>query len=91
MASRFASPNSTPPAWLDQFERPLCFVDPRDWRSYVVACHQAAKGAALRALQRGTPPNHCADCDARSEHRRNAVRAGTCRPLPVVETADVAE
>lgn len=78
MGSRFACPNNEPPAWLSKFERPLCFVDPRDWRSYLLAAHQSAKGAELKSLQRGNPPDHCADCERGSDHRIRAILAGTC-------------
>ncbi|MGV8822999.1 hypothetical protein [Methylibium petroleiphilum] len=72
------------------FARPACFADERDWAAWLNAYRFAARGNDLKRLQRGLAPNHCEDCDACSEHRQRAVRAGTCIPIRVEETTDAA-
>lgn len=90
MASRLGTPNTQPPEWpLQEFARPACFTDERDWRCWIEAYRFAAHGADLKRLQRGEAPNHCEDCDACSEHRQRAVKAGTCIPIKV-EVSDAA-
>lgn len=80
MGSRLGSPNGTPPAWLAQFACPACFGE-RDWQAWLAQHHQSARGAELKALQRGTPPNHCEDCERGSDHQLFAELRGVCIPI----------
>ena len=85
MGSRFDCPNAEPPAWLEQFERPACFIDPRDWRSYLLSYRDSARGNELKDLRRGVMPDFCADCTA--GHRHDMQRIGKCIPIKAVEVA----
>lgn len=86
MGSRFASPNVQPPAFLAQFPCPPCFGE-RDWEAWLRQHHQQARGAELKALQRGKAPNHCEDCERGSEHQLYAVLRGVCIPIVAVTGA----
>lgn len=87
MGSRLGRPNETPPAFLAEFPRPPCFGE-RDWQSWLRQHHQGARGAELKALQRGTPPNHCEDCEMGSEHQLYAVLQGKCFPIVPQEKSE---
>ena len=89
LGSRLDCPNKQPPAWpLERFERPACFEDPRDWRAWLEDYRRTAHGGELKALQRGTPPNHCADCAPDSEFHRRALARGRCIPIRVIDTTE---
>lgn len=89
MASRLGRPNDNPPGWVREFACPVPCMGARAWAIWIDAYRFAARGADLKALQRGHCPSPCQDCDAASEHRRDAVRVGRCIPI-VVEDARLA-
>lgn len=88
VARPYATPNVEPPQWVQEFPRPACFTDPRDWSSWLEGMRLSAKGAELKAMQRGQCPSPCPDCMPNSGHRSRAVRAGTCIPIVPVEQHD---
>lgn len=90
MGTRLGCPNDTPPAWPRELACPVPCMGQRAWVIWIDAYRFAARGASLKALQRGNCPSPCQDCDAASEHRREAVRAGRCIPIISEETVDAA-
>lgn len=83
--SRYNIANTDAPEFLSQFKRPECFSE-RDWLPWLHQHYQSAFGAELKALQRGTPPNHCEDCESGSSHRLFAQLRGTCFPIAIAQT-----
>lgn len=90
VGSRLGIPNDKPPTWVREFACPVPCMGPRAWSMWIDAYRFAARGAELKALQRGHCPSPCQDCELQSEHRRDAVRAGRCIPINVPETTDEA-